>query len=187
MRRPKICWNSPPPPPLEPIDETVDAWLLLTRDVVLDERERGKTLDTKIAQVTGFVGVILALDATLAAGTLNHSLAEPYRTLLPVLYLAAIALLIAGALAAIVGGMIPQRTAAIDRNQFEEIADGPLMLSEPIPVKQTIIRSYGFELRAETGRNSRKANWLQAASAFLAFGLTAVGAQAVTLGIKALT
>ncbi len=171
---------------LEPIEATVDEWLQATRDVVIDERERGKVLDSKSAQVTGFIGVILALDATLAVDTLNHALGATYRILLPILYLAAVALLIIGAFAAIVGSLIPQRTAAFDRTQFQEIADGPLMLSEPIPVKRTLIRSYGFELEAESGRNSRKATALQVASVCLALGLLAVGGQAVTLGVKAL-
>jgi hypothetical protein len=159
---------------------------MLTRDVAHDERERGKVLDSKVARVIGFVGVILALDATLASSTLEQ-FREPYKTLLPSLYLAAITLLVLSALAAIVGGMIPQKTAAIDRNQFEQIADGPLMLSEPIPVKQTLIRSYGFELRTEAGRNTRKANWLHAATVLLALGFVAVAAQAATLGAKALS
>lgn len=170
----------------EPIETTVDAWLQATRDVVLDERERGKVLDSKSSQVTGFIGVILALDATLAVGTLNNGLGSPYTVLLPILYLTAIVLLILGALSAIVGSLIPQKTAAFDRSQFEEIADGPLMLSEPVPVKRTLIRSYGFELTAESGRNSRKATALQVASVCLALGLLAVGGQAATLGVKAL-
>jgi hypothetical protein len=93
--------HAAPQPPIEPLQETVDAWLQATRDVVLDERERGKVIDTKTAQITGFIGVILALDATLAVGTLDQAtLRAPYATLLPALYLATVVLLIAAAVAA---------------------------------------------------------------------------------------
>jgi hypothetical protein len=172
---------------LEPLEATVDAWLEATRDVVLDERERGKALDTKTAQVTGFIGVILALDATLAQATLTRSFASPYSWLLPALYLAAIAFLIIGALAAIVGSLLPQKTAAFERAQFEELADGDAILSEPIEVKRTLIRSYGVEVSAESHRNSGKATALQVASVCLALGLIAVCGQAATLGVRALS
>jgi hypothetical protein len=82
---------------------------------------------------------------------------------------------------------MPQKTAALEREQFEQIADGDLILSDPIAVKQTLIRSYGFELSAESGRNGRKATAVQVASIFLVLGLLAVGAQAPTLGIRSLT
>ena len=78
--------STPEQEPLEPLEATVDAWLHATRDVVVDERERGKVLDAKAAQVVGFIGVILALDATLAVGTLTRSLSSPYSVLLPALY-----------------------------------------------------------------------------------------------------
>jgi hypothetical protein len=157
-----------------------------TYEVVEDERERGKVLDSKCAQLTGFIGVILALDATLATSTLAEPLDQPYSTVLPVLYLAAVAALVIGAIAAVVGAVFPQKTLAFDREQFADFADGSIILSDTIPLKQTLIRSYGKAVSVECKRNTRKADALQIASVGLAVGLLAVAGQVATLCARSL-
>jgi hypothetical protein len=140
----------------------------------------------KCAQLTGFIGVILALDATLAQATLAETLGAPYATLLPVLYLIAVAALIVGAISAVIGGVFPQKTLAFDRDQFADFADGDIVLSETVPVKQTLIRSYGKAVSAECSRNTKKADALQIASICLAIGLLAVAGQVTTLSARTL-
>lgn len=107
----------------------MDALLQATYEVVEDERERGKVLDAKCAQLTGFIGVILALDATLAHDTLAEKLGAPYTTLLPVLYIIAVVALVVGAVSAVIGGVFPQKTLAFDRDQFADFADGTSFLA----------------------------------------------------------
>jgi hypothetical protein len=167
----------PMEPSLTPLEGTVDVLLRATYEVIEDERERGKVLDSKCAQLTGFIGVILALDATLAKDTLTNALGAPYSTLLPVLYFIAVVALTAGAISAVIGGVLPQKTLAFDREQFADFADGDIILSETVPVKQTLI---------ECARNTRKATALQVASICLAAGVLAVGGQVATLGIRTL-
>jgi hypothetical protein len=173
-------------PSLTPLEGTVDVLLRATYEVIEDERERGKVLDSKCAQLTGFIGVILALDATLAKDTLTNALGAPYSTLLPVLYFIAVVALTAGAISAVIGGVLPQKTLAFDREQFADFADGDIILSETVPVKQTLIRSYGKAVSIECARNTRKATALQVASICLAAGVLAVGGQVATLGIRTL-
>jgi hypothetical protein len=168
----------------KPAIETVDALLAATVRIVEDERSRGQTADGSAAQLVGFVGVILAIDAVLGRDVLDHGISGAYSDLFVAFFAASLIALVLGAFTAIRGVLLPQVTLAFLRRDLTSLADGDAMLAEPIEIKRTLIRTYGEDLVSEEQRNDRKLAVVNRAALLLMLGVLLLACGGVILAVE---
>ena len=155
--------------------------------LIEDERQRGRALDAKTAQLATFSGTILTLDVALGTLALRKSLGSVADIVLPLCFLiAALGLVISAGLA--VGGvLIPQKFLSIHRNAVRGFARYPLLSEDPTVVRARLLTSItDVQLPRERTRNDRKAEWTKGAVIALMIGLAGIAGQAITIGLDQL-
>ena len=168
----------------KPAIETVDALLAATVRIVEDKHSRGQTTDGRAAQLVGFVGVILAIDAAFGRDVLDHGISGAYADLFVAFFAASLSALVLGAFIAIRGVLLPQVTLAFMRRDLTSLADGDAMLAEPIEIKRTLIRTYGEDLVSEEQRNDRKLAVVNRAALLLMLGVLLLACGGVILAVE---
>jgi hypothetical protein len=170
--------------PLEPQPETVDALLSAAVRVIEDERSRGETADTKVGQLVGCTGVILAIDASLGSDVFDHGISGGYSFAFVALFAASLLALVGAACIAIRGLLSPQETLAFRREYVQELADGDLVLAESVEIKRTLVRTYARELVSEEERNNRKLDVVSSAGLLLLICVIALAGEGGTLAVE---
>jgi hypothetical protein len=164
--------------------EAVDTLWTLAEGVLADERERGKTLDTKTASLAAFSGTILALDSTLGQGLLSRDLGSVGDPLLPVFFLLAAAALVVAAAVAVLGVLLPQRFLGINQSELARFAYFPLVGAEKAEIQGRMLRTVTEDvITVERERNDRKARLTKVSAVALGVGLVGIAGQAITLGL----
>lgn len=173
----------------QPNAAAVEVLLGAAADLIADERERGRALDTKTAQLATFSGTILTLDVALGTFALrSHHLGSVAEVLLPLFFLLAAAGLVLSAGFAVVGVLMPQMFLSIDRKAVMGFARYPLLSTDQTTIRAKLLTSItDVQLPRERQRNDDKARWTRRAAIALLFGLIGIAAQAATIGIEQLT
>jgi hypothetical protein len=169
----------------EPIPETVAELLRTVRDLLLDERARGQTLDAKTSTLAGFTGTILALTASLGNGLFATDLGAIGQPVLRVLYVLTVGALAISALLSVAGVLRPQARLAIDRSELERFGEFPLIATPKMEVEGRLLNTTVDALLHERALNDRKGKMTRHAGLTLALGFAGVGLQAIVLGIAA--
>jgi len=155
--------------------------------LIEDERQRGRALDAKTAQLATFSGTILTLDVALGTLALDKSLGCVADIALPLCFLVAGIGLVVAAGFAIGGVLIPQKFLSIHRNAVKNFSRYPLLSTDATVVRARLLTSItDVQLPRERMRNDRKAKWTKAAAIALLVGLTGIAGQAVIIGFDQL-
>jgi hypothetical protein len=171
----------------KPNPDSVEVLQGAAEGLIEDERQRGRALDAKTAQLATFSGTILTLDVALGTLTLREDLGRVADVVLPVCFLIAAIGLVAAAGLAVRGVLLPQKFLSIHRNAVRGFARYPLLSTETTEVRARLLTSItDVQLPRERERNDRKAEWTRAAVIALLVGLTGIAGQAITIGLDQL-
>lgn len=171
----------------QPNAESVKVLREAAESLIEDERQRGRALDAKTAQLATFSGTILTLDVALGTLALRHSLGCVADVVLPVCFLVAALGLVVSAGLAIAGVLMPQTFLSIDRKAVRGFARYPLLAADVTTVRGRLLTSItDVQLPRERERNDRKAEWTKGAAIALLVGLAGIAGQAVTIGLDQL-
>lgn len=155
--------------------------------LIEDERQRGRALDTKTAQLATFSGTILTLDVALGTLALRSDLGCVADVVLPVCFLIAASGLVVSAGFAIAGVLIPQGYLSIDRDEIKGFARYPLLSTDVTVIRGRLLTSItDYQLPQERDRNDSKAGWTKRAAMALLVGLIGIAGQAITIGLDQL-
>lgn len=156
-------------------------------NLIEDERQRGRALDAKTAQLATFSGTILTLDVALGTLALRESLGCVADVVLPICFLVAATGLVTAAALAVGGVLIPQKFLAIHRDAIRGFARYPLLSTDSTEVRARLLTSItDVQLPRERKRNDRKAEWTKGAVIALLVGLAGIAGQAITIGLDQL-
>lgn len=168
-----------------PNPETVRVLQAAAEELIEDERQRGRALDSKTAQLATFSGTILTLDVALGTLALRESLGCVADVVLPVCFLVAAFGLVTAASFAVGGVLMPQGFLSIDRKAVRGFARYPLLADDETQVRGRLLTSItDVQLPRERTRNNRKAAWTKGAAIALLVGLAGVVGQAITIGVS---
>jgi hypothetical protein len=171
----------------EPNPESVKVLQEAAESLIEDERQRGRALDAKTAQLATFSGTILTLDVALGTLALRHSLGCVADVVLPLCFLVAAVGLVVSAGLGIAGVLMPQTFLSIDRKAVRSFARYPLLSTDVTTVRARLLTSItDVQLPRERERNNRKAEWTKGAAIALLVGLAGIAGQAVTIGLDQL-
>lgn len=173
--------------PQTPDPEGLEVLLNAAEAILEDERERGRALDVKSAQLAAFSGAILTLNVTLGGGLLREELGRIADFLLPLFFLVSAGGLIAAAAYAVGGVLRPQAYLGIKRDEVKAFARYPLLATDETTVRAQLLTTISDRLLPrERPRNDQKAKRTKRASIALIVGLAGVAGQALTLGLDQL-
>jgi hypothetical protein len=174
-------------PETTPNPDSVEVLHAAAESLIEDERERGRALDAKTAQLATFSGTILTLDVALGTLALRDSLGCVADVVLPICFLIAALGLVTAAGLAVGGVLMPQKFLAIDRRAVRGFARYPLLSAEPMEVRGRLLTSItDVQLPRERKRNDSKAEWTKGAVIALLVGLAGIAGQAITIGLDQL-
>lgn len=175
------------PPESHPDPAAVTVLLEAAEAILDDERQRGRALDAKTAQLAAFGGAILTLNATLGFGLVRANLGAVADVALPVLFAIATGGLATAAACAVIGVLRPQPYLGIKRDEVKAFARFPLLATNETAIRARLLTTMSDRLLpAERTRNDRKARWSKRAAVALMVGLVAVAGQALTLSLDQL-
>jgi hypothetical protein len=150
------------------------------RDLLKEEDERGQSLNTRAAALTGFAGVILSL-AAAAALTGEEPERDWVKALVVVLMTIALASLLAAVGAAVFFVLRPQRGFTIGLEDTKRFNDEEFTSLEVPSFHRYLIDAYKRTLGVARNRNDKKAIWLTISYVALLIGVAAVGLAAFTV------
>jgi hypothetical protein len=175
--------NAANPTPTQANEKTVQALLDGVREMLQDESQRGESLNSRGAAVSGFLGIVIALSGTVE-GTTFGSGGE---------YHAVAACLAAAALVALLGSvgligwgvLLPSAADAIAIEDVEKFPTYRFITQTPLMVSGYLLTGSVGVLKRERTRNNRKARWLRFGYIAMSFGLLLVSAAGIVLTIEA--
>jgi hypothetical protein len=171
----------------KPNPETVKVLQAAAEGLIEDERQRGRALDAKTAQLATFSGTILTLDVALGTLALRESLGCVADIVLPIFFLIAAFGLVVAAGFAIAGVLRPQGYLSIDRDIVKQFARHPLLSEETTVIRGRLLTSVvDDQLPQERDRNDSKAEWTKRAALALLVGLGGIVGQAIIIGLNQL-
>lgn len=170
-----------------PNPDTTTVLLGAAEALIEDERQRGRALDAKTAQLATFSGTILTLDVALGTLALDKNLGCVADVALPFCFLVAGIGLVVAAGFAIGGVLMPQKFLSIHRDAVRNFSRYPLLSTDATLVRARLLSSItDVQLPRERERNDGKAKWTKAAAIALLVGLAGIAGQAVTIGLSQL-
>jgi hypothetical protein len=167
----------------EPNEGGVEALLKIAEDTVEDERERGRSLDTKTGSLVGFSGLILSLNGAVAKPLFDADLGS-FETPVKVLFGVAIASLLVAVLVAVFGVIRPQKYRGFGRAELRNFATAEAQQMSRLVVHQRMLGAVANMLDTNRRLNDTKANVIKVVGGFLALGFIAVAAQASAVGLS---
>jgi hypothetical protein len=167
----------------EPNEGGVEALLRIAEDTVEDERERGRSLDTKTGSLVGVSGLILSVNGAVAKPLFDADLAS-FETPIKVLFGVAIASLLVAVLVAVFGVIRPQKYRGFGRAELRNFATVEAQQMSRLVVHQRMLGAVADMLDTNRRLNDTKADVIKVVGGFLAVGFVAVAAQAGTVGLS---
>lgn len=161
---------------------SVEVLLPIVREILAEERARGRHLDQKAGAFSGFVAIALSLEAGLApnayGGTLLGCQSEAVFT---VMFILAIGSLLTAAGIAILGVLAPQTHLGVSDEQIDGYSDRPKVTTPPADLRMTELRTLTDVTVGDRQAYDRKARRLTYASIALAIGVLGISGQAITI------
>jgi hypothetical protein len=163
-----------------PRAESVSTLLSMVEDMLDDELQRGRDLDSKMSTLAGFSGTILALTASIATNLLALRISSTAEVVVRSLFVLAVVSLAGAAVLAICGALLPRRRILIATSAVKEFASFPLIAAPRLEIEGQLLRTLIDALEFERSRNDRKARLGRAAGAVLIIGFIAVASLGLT-------
>jgi hypothetical protein len=167
-----------------PDPEGVAALLAIATEAVDDERERGRTLDTKTASLAGFSGIILSVHGLLAGPIFKQKLGSVGHPLAEVSFFIAMACLLMAVLLAIVGVLMPQKYRGLGRKQLRNFSWPEVQAEKAIWVHQSMLGALAVIMSQDRPVNDCKARLTKGVAGFLALAFIFLAIEAATLGVQ---
>ena len=169
----------------QPNEQTVGLLLEEARLLIQDEDQRGESINSRGAAVSGFLGIVIAVSGTVEATTFGSG----------GVYHAVAACLAAAALVALLlsvgligwGVLLPSGAIAISIRDVERFPTNGFITRSPLMTTGYLLRGTVGVLERERERNNRKARWLRYGYLAMSAGLLLVSAAGITLTIAAVT
>ena len=168
-------------PEPEADEEGVAALLLIAKDAVDDERERGRALDTKTASLVGATGLILSLNATLGRPLLDQKLGGVGVWFVRFFFVVAVVFLFLALLVGIVGVLAPQASRGLHRRQLKAFTSAQTQAMTRLAVHQALLGSLDDIMHSDRPVNDCKARLTTMVAYLFAFGFAGVAGEALTL------
>jgi hypothetical protein len=167
--------------------DTVDALLEAVRDLLRTEDTRSQGLNGRGTALTGFVGIIVSVSATVGKAILSGSgVHDGWRTAAAWVLGIGLVLLMLSVVSVVWGVLLPQSSVAIATSEVGLFAEPEYVFREKVMVQGSILRGLIDVLAAERDANGHKADWLKASYLLLTSGLVLVAAEALILGYEAI-
>jgi hypothetical protein len=167
-----------------PNPEGVAALLSIAEDAIGDERERGRELDTKMASLVGFTGLILSLNVTLALPLLDRKLGWLGDFLMRVGFLVAVVALLIALLLGVVGVLAPQKYRGLGHTQIRDFTSAATQAMTAIDVQRAMLGALADILEQDRPVNNCKAKLTKRVVRWIAIGFFGMTAEALTLGLR---
>jgi hypothetical protein len=172
--------------PASPRPDSVDALVTVAERLADDERARTTALTTRGSTLAGFGGTILSVVAVLGREAFKLDLGEIGDPLEPILFLTSLAALAFSAALGIGGVLRGRPRHLIETEAVWEFSEPEWEATDPTRIKHLWLGSLGRTLDQDRANNARRAVLIKAAAIALLFGILAVAAQAMVLGIDQL-
>jgi hypothetical protein len=166
-----------------PNEKTVSILLDGVRRMLDDENQRGESLNSRAAAVSGFLGIVIAVSGTVEGTTFGSG--GGYHAVAACLAGAAlIALLISVGLIGW-GVLLPTAAEAVAIADVEKFPTYRFITRDPTMTSGYLLRGDIGVLKRERDRNNRKARWLRYGYVAMATGLLFVSSAGIVLTIDA--
>lgn len=162
----------------------VAALLAIATDAVADERDRGRVLDTKAWQLTGYSGLILTGNGLLAGAIFKHNLGAVGRPVAQTFFFLAIACLLLAVLLAIGGVLMPQKYRGMGRGQLRNFTSPAVQAQNETWVHQRMLGALADTIAHDRPVNDCKARLTKGVARFLALAFVFVAGEAATLAVQ---
>jgi hypothetical protein len=169
--------------PPEPNKEGVAALLLISENTVEDERERGRSIDTKTATLVGAIGLALSLNLTLGRPLLNEHLGSLGHALVVAFFIAAAVALLLALLVGVLGALYPQPLRTLEVSELADFMSPVTQARTQISIHQSMIGALRDILAQDRAMNGCKATLMKITAVLLAVGFIFVAGEALTLGV----
>ena len=162
--------------------ESVKVLLPIVREVLAEERARGRHLDQQAGAFSGFVAIALSLEAGLAPNAYGGSLlACQSEAIFTAMFVLAIGSLLTAAGISILGVLAPQPHPGVSDETIDGYSDRPKVITSPADLRITELRTLTDVAVGDRRAYDRKARRLTYASIALAIGVLGISGQAVTI------
>jgi hypothetical protein len=188
----KGCFGAAPSAPVTNDDVPVDspnpdgvaALLSIATDAVEDERERGRTLDTKCASLVGFTGLILSITGVLTPALIDHKLGRVGQPLAEVSFGVGVIFLLAAILLALEGVLMPQKYRSLGTAQVADFTRPSVQANNELWVNQSMLGALRDIIAQDRPVNDCKAKLTKWVARCLAWGFIAVALDAVIIAVR---
>lgn len=154
----------------------------IVREVLAEERARGRHLDQKAGAFSGFTAIALSLEAGLAPNAYSGDLlACQSEAVFTVMFVLAIGSLLIAAGIAILGVLAPQSQLGVTDEQIDAYSDRPKVITPAPDLLIAELRTLTEVAVGDRQAFDHKAKRLTYASIALALGVFGISGQAITL------
>jgi hypothetical protein len=148
-----------------------------------DEGQRGESLNSRGAAVSGFLGIVIALSGTVegttfSSGGMYHAIAASLAAAALISLLVSVGLIGWGVL-------LPSAADAISMDDVEKFPTYRFITQTPLMVSGYLLTGSVGVLKRERIRNNRKARWLRFGYIAMSVGLLLVSGAGIVLTVKA--
>lgn len=185
------CFEGAASPTTEPANGSgpangggVAALLAIATDAVADERDRGRALDTKAAQLTGYSGLILTANGLLAGPIFKNDLGAVGRPLAQTFFYVAMACLLLAVLLAICGVLMPQKYRGLGRGQLRDFTSPAVQAENETWVHRSMLGALADIIAQDRPVNDCKARLTKGVAGLLALAFVFVAGEAATLAVQ---
>jgi uncharacterized protein YuzE len=166
--------------------EGVAALVSIAEDAIDDERSRGRELDTKMASLVGFTGLILSINVTLVGTLLDQKLGPVGNIFMWVGFLVAVIALLIALMLGVVGVLSPQKYRGLGHGQVRDFTSAATQAMTAVNVHQSMLGALADILEQDRPVNNCKAKLTKRVARWIAIGFLGVAAEAVTIGVRKL-
>lgn len=164
---------------------SVKVLLPIVRELLAEERARGRHFDQKAGAFSGFTAIAISLEAGLAPNAYGGSLLGcGSEILFTVMFVLAIVSLLAAAGIAILGVLAPQPHWGVTDEQIDGYSDRPKVITPPDDLRMAELRTLTEVAVRDRKAIDRKAKRLSYASVALAIAVLGVAGQAITIAFS---
>src|SRR5947209_236341 len=169
----------------KPDEKTVEALLEGVRQMLQDESQRGESLNSRGAAVSGFLGIVIALSGTVEGTTFGSG--GEYHAVAACLAAAALVSLLLSV--GLIGWrvLLPTAADAIAIEDVEKYPTNRFLTQTPLMVNGYFLNGSVKVLKRERNRNNRKARGLRYGYIAMSIGLLLVSGAGIVLTIEAVT
>lgn len=157
--------------------DTVDELLVAVRRLATDENDRGASLNTRAAGLTGIAGIVLSLAAVAGAAGGSLATAEVrngVRVAMGALVALALLVLVAAVIMVVSKVLLSAQQYTIDISEIRRYPTFAWITRDRVLVQGHLMKAHIQELEVERERNNIRAVWLWRSYALVCCGVALV-------------